>query len=157
MKLENRGLGFQVTVLMLFIALAAGVVGTIGIYGMYQMNDTSNMVYEQDVVPLNQLSEMRFDAQVYRSDVALAVSARTPEERQKFLTDINEKSKDIEEHMGQYEAISESAQESDLGNSLKPPGMIMWRHLKLPFKPQKKVGWTMLKPICMRSRELNIS
>ncbi|GAB6155904.1 hypothetical protein JCM17380_46560 [Desulfosporosinus burensis] len=37
MKLENRGLGFHVTVLMLFIALAAGVVGTIGIYGMYQM------------------------------------------------------------------------------------------------------------------------
>ena len=119
MKLENKGLGFQVTVLMLFIALAAGVVGTIGIYGMYQMNDTSNMVYEQDVVPLNQLSEMRFDAQVYRSDVALAVSARTPEERQIFLADINEKSKDIEEHMGQYEAISKSAQESDSWRQFK--------------------------------------
>jgi len=119
LKLENKGLGFQVTVLMLFIALAAGVVGTIGIYGMYQMNDTSNMVYEQDVVPLNQLSEMRFDAQVYRSDVALAVSARTPEERQIFLADINEKSKDIEEHMGQYEAISKSAQESDSWRQFK--------------------------------------
>ncbi|WP_459926731.1 methyl-accepting chemotaxis protein [Desulfosporosinus burensis] len=119
LKLENKGLGFQVTVLMLFIALAAGVVGTIGIYGMYQMNDTSNMVYEQDVVPLNQLSYIRYDAQVYRSDVALAVGARTPEERQIFLADISEKSKDIEEHMGQYEAISKSAQESDSWKQFK--------------------------------------
>ncbi|GAB6155903.1 hypothetical protein JCM17380_46550 [Desulfosporosinus burensis] len=77
------------------------------------------MVYEQDVVPLNQLSEMRFDAPVYRSDVALAVSARTPEERKIFLADINEKSKDIEEHMGQYESISKSAQESDSWKQFK--------------------------------------
>lgn len=113
MKLTNRGLGFQVTVLILFIALAAGVVGTIGIYGMYQMNDISNMVYHQDVVPLDQLSELRFDAQVYHSDVEFAVNARTPEERQKFLTEIQQKSKDIEEHMSNYAAISKSAKETD--------------------------------------------
>ncbi|KJS77780.1 MAG: chemotaxis protein [Desulfosporosinus sp. BICA1-9] len=119
MKLENKGLGFQVTVLMLFIALAAGVVGTIGIYGMYQMNDTSNMVYEQDVIPLNQLSELRFDAQGYRTDVAFAVSARTPEERQKFLADIIQKNKDVEEHMANYEGISKSNQDSDSWKQFK--------------------------------------
>ena len=113
MKLKNIGLGFQVTVLMLCIALAAGAVGFIGIYGMYQMNDMSNMVYQQDVIPLNQLSELRFDAQVYRSDVVLAVSARTPEERQKLLTEIELKSKEIEEHMNDYEAITISAKETD--------------------------------------------
>jgi len=119
LKLENKGLGFQVTVLMLFIALAAGVVGTIGIYGMYQMNDTSNMVYEQDVIPLNQLSELRFDAQGYRTDVAFAVSARTPEERQKFLADIIQKNKDVEEHMANYEGISKSNQDSDSWKQFK--------------------------------------
>jgi len=113
LKLKNIGLGFQVTVLMLCIALAAGAVGFIGIYGMYQMNDMSNMVYQQDVIPLNQLSELRFDAQVYRSDVVLAVSARTPEERQKLLTEIELKSKEIEEHMNDYEAITISAKETD--------------------------------------------
>lgn len=119
MKLANKGLGFQVTVLMLFIALAAGLVGSIGVYGMYQMNDISNMVYQQDVIPLNQLSELRFDAQVYRSDVALAVNARTPEERQKFLTDIIQRSEEIEEHMGNYEGISKSNQDSDAWKQFK--------------------------------------
>jgi len=113
LKLKNKGLGFQVTVLMLCIALAAGAVGIIGIYGMYQMNDMSNMVYQKDVVPMNKLSEMRFEAQVYRSDVALAVSARTPEERQIFLAEIKQKSIDIEEHMSQYESISGTAQDAD--------------------------------------------
>ena len=104
---------------MLFIALAAGLVGTIGIYGMYQMNDISNMVFQQDVIPLNQLSELRFHAQVYRSDVALAVSARTPEERQKFLTDIIQRNKNIEEHMVNYEGISKSNQDSDVWKQFK--------------------------------------
>jgi len=113
LKLKNKGLGFQVTVLMLCIALAAGAVGMIGIYGMYQMNDMSNMVYQQDVVPMNELSELRFDAQTYRSDVVLAVSARTPEERQKYLTEIEQKRNDIEEHINNYDDITKSAKETD--------------------------------------------
>lgn len=119
LNLKNKGLGFQVTVLMLCIALAAGVVGTIGIYGMYQMNGTSNMVYQQDVVPLNQLSELRFDAQGYSIDVAFAVSARTPEERQKFISDITEKNKDVEEHMANYESIPKSSQDADSWKQFK--------------------------------------
>ncbi|WP_088186443.1 methyl-accepting chemotaxis protein [Desulfosporosinus sp. FKA] len=119
MNLKNKGLGFQVTVMMLCIALAAGIVGTIGIYGMYQMNDTSNMVYQQDVVPLNQLSELRFDAQGYIIDVAFAVNARTPEERQKYLSDITQKNKDVNEHMANYDKISKSNQDLASWNQFK--------------------------------------
>jgi len=111
LKLINRKLGLQVTALMLFIALAAGVVGAIGIYGMSQMHDTSNQVYQQDVIPMDQLSQMHFDAQAYRSNVVLAVSARTPQERQKFLAQVDQKKDVMIAHFGKYEAISRSAEE----------------------------------------------
>lgn len=111
LNLINRKLGFQVTVLMLFIALASGVVGTIGIYGMSEMHDTSTQVYQQDVIPMNQLSQMHSDAFAYRSNVALAVSARTPEERQKFLVQIDQKKDAMIVHIGKFEAISRSAEE----------------------------------------------
>ena len=96
---------------MLFIALAAGVVGAIGIYGMSQMHDTSNQVYQQDVIPMNQLSQMHFDAQAYRSNVVLAVSARTPQEREKFIVQIDQKKDAMISHIGKFEAISRSAEE----------------------------------------------
>ena len=111
MNLLNRKLGFQVTSLMLLVALAAGVVGAIGIYGMSQMHDSSNQVYQQDVIPMNQLSQMHFDAQVYRSNVVLAVSARTPQEREKFLVQIDQKKDAMIAHIGKFEAISRSAEE----------------------------------------------
>lgn len=107
------GIGFQVTVLMLFISLAAGVVGIIGIDGMYKINSMSNMVYQKDVIPINKLSELRFDTQNYHSDVVLAVSARTPEERHKFLTEIEDRSKEIEEHINNYDVITNSEKETE--------------------------------------------
>ena len=105
MNLKNRKLSFQVTALMLLIALAAGLVGAIGIYGMSQMHNTSNQVYQQDVIPMNQLSQMHFDAQAYRSNVVLAVSARTPQEREKFLVQIDQKKAAMITHIGKFEAL----------------------------------------------------
>jgi len=122
LNLKNRKLGFQVTALMLFIALAAGVVGAIGIYGMSQMHDTSNQVYRQDVIPLDQLSQMHFDAQAYRSDVVLAVSARTPQEREKFLVQIDQKKDVMIAHIGKFEAISKSADED-----------LVWKQFKVAW------------------------
>ena len=119
MNLRNRTLGFQVTALMLFIALAAGVVGAIGIYGMSQMHKASNQVYQQDVVPMNQLSEMHFHAQAYRSNVVLAVSSPTPEERKKYVAQINEQKKELEEHMASFEVIFRSSEEEAFWKQFK--------------------------------------
>ncbi len=111
LKLHNRKLRFHVTTLMLFLALAVGIVGAIGIYGMYQMNDNSNMVYQQDVIPLNKLSEMHLDTQLFRSNVILAVSARSPEERDNFLKIVDQKKDAMVEHMAKYEAIPKSSED----------------------------------------------
>jgi methyl-accepting chemotaxis protein len=111
LNLKNRKLGFQVTALMLFIALAAGVVGGIGIYGMMQMHAASNQVYQQDVVPMNLLSQMHYDAQAYRSDVVLSVGARTPEERKKFLNLVDQQKEIMLSRIGKYEAIPRTSEE----------------------------------------------
>ena len=111
MNLKNRTLGFQVTALMLFIALAAGVVGAIGIHGMSQMHDASTQVYQQDVVPMNLLSQMHFDTQAYRSNVVLAVSARNPQERQTFLVQVDGQKEAMSGLIGKFEATSKSPEE----------------------------------------------
>lgn len=105
MNLKNRTLGFQVTALMLFIAMAAGVVGAIGIYGMSQMHDASSRVYQEDVVPMNILSQMHFDAQAYRSNVVLAVSARNSQERQNFLLQVDQKKDAMIMKIAKFEAM----------------------------------------------------
>ena len=119
MNLRNRTLGFQVTALMLFIALSAGIVGAIGIYGMSKMHNVSDQLYQQDVVPMNQLEEMHFHTQAYRTNVILAVSARTAEERQKFMVQMNEQKKELDEHMVSYEALSTVTGEVDSWKQFK--------------------------------------
>lgn len=111
LKLHNRKLRFHVTTLMLFLALAVGIVGAIGIYGMYQMNGNSIMIYQQDVIPVNKLSEMHLDTQLFRSNVILAVSARSPEERNNFLKIVDQKKDAMVEHMAKYEAIPKSSED----------------------------------------------
>ncbi|OLN31575.1 Methyl-accepting chemotaxis protein [Desulfosporosinus metallidurans] len=96
---------------MLFLALAVGIVGAIGIYGMYQMNGNSIMIYQQDVIPVNKLSEMHLDTQLFRSNVILAVSARSPEERNNFLKIVDQKKDAMVEHMAKYEAIPKSSED----------------------------------------------
>lgn len=111
MKLRKWRLGFQVTALMLFIALAAGAVGAVGIYGMSQMHDNSDQVYQQDVVPMNRLSMMSLDARAYQLNVVLAVNARTPQEREEYLIQIDQKKDAMIAHIGKVEAITRSAEE----------------------------------------------
>ncbi len=119
MNFKNRSLGFQVTALMLFIALAAGVVGAIGIYGMNQMHDASNQVYQQDVVPMNLFAQMHFDAQAYRSNVVLAVSARNPQEQQNFLQQVDQEKDAMLEMIAKLEAFPRSpAQANNARNSI---------------------------------------
>ena len=111
MRQERFRLGIQVTVIMIFIALAAGVVGGVGIYGMYQMNAQSIEVYTNDVVPMNTLAEIRTHSLAYRGNVVLLVSARTPEEQQKFASKVKDEEKNIAEQMLKYESVPRSAEE----------------------------------------------
>lgn len=112
MKLERWSMGVQVVALMLFIALAAGVVGGIGIYGMYQMHSSSMQGYEQGVVPMNLLADMRFHSQAYRSNVLLVAAARTPEEQQKYQAIVNQEKELLTKDMTEYDKIPRSQEEN---------------------------------------------
>lgn len=111
MKQERFRLGMQVTVIMLMIALAAGVVGGVGIYGMYQMNYQTIEVYNNDIVPMDRLAEVRTHVLAYRTNVVLLVAARNPEEQQKYVAQIKEEEKNLSEYMNEYESVPHSAEE----------------------------------------------
>lgn len=119
MRQERFRLGFQVTVLMILIALAAGVVGGVGIYGMYQMHNQSTKVYHEDVVPMDILTEIQSHALSYRNQVVLLVSARTPEEQQKYAAKIKEESENVSEHMKEYEAIPQMSEDKKAWEDFK--------------------------------------
>lgn len=119
LKLHNRKLSFHVTFLLLCVAMAAGLVGAIGIYGMYQMNDDSTMNYQQDVIPMNLLSAMNVDAQLYRTNVILAVSARSPEEQNNFLNLVDQKKDAMVQHIAEYEMIPKTKEEDTIWKEFK--------------------------------------
>jgi methyl-accepting chemotaxis protein len=119
LNLERFRLGIQVTVMMLVIALAAGVVGAVGTYGMYQMNQQTTEIYNNDVIPMETLSAIRNHALAYRTNVVSLVASRTPEEEKKYEAKVQEESKILAEHMLEYESIPRSDEENEAWNSFK--------------------------------------
>lgn len=119
MKQERFRLGFQVTVIMIFIALLSGLVGSVGINGMNQMNSQTITVYHEDIVPMNLLAEIRTHALAYRGNVILLVAARTPEEQEKYAARIKDEEKNLSEHVAEYEAVPHSAEEDITWQSFK--------------------------------------
>ncbi len=67
--LKRWSIGLQVTVLMLLISFAAGIVGALGIKGMSSLHANTLRIYEQDIAPLNTLAELRYTLQAYRSGI----------------------------------------------------------------------------------------
>ncbi|MDO9227325.1 MAG: methyl-accepting chemotaxis protein [Pseudomonadota bacterium] len=65
--LNNFSIGARLLGLTLFLALMLLVVGAAGIWGLRQATQTASRIYEQDIVALNQLQEVRYDqVLVYR-------------------------------------------------------------------------------------------
>ncbi|AHF08109.1 methyl-accepting chemotaxis protein [Desulfitobacterium metallireducens] len=111
MKRERFRMGIQVTVLMIFIALAAGAVGAVGISGMNQMHAKTSESYQNDVIPMNILSDLQYRSLSYRSNVLLLISSRTPEEQKKFQGQLQADKAAIDQLMKNYAATSRSPEE----------------------------------------------
>ncbi len=105
MKFQRLSMGVQVTALMVFIALAAGVVGAVGINGIMQLHANSTKIYQQGIVPMNLLEEMRFHSQAYRSNVLLVVLSRDQDDQKKYIDKVNQEKEIITKDMATYEAI----------------------------------------------------
>lgn len=107
-------LGAQVTALMVFIALAAGVVGTIGIFGMYQMQMNSTRLQQQDILPMSTLSDLRYHLQTYRSSVLQVIEAETPEERQQDASKVAEEKDRVNQLITAFDSTTRTADEEKL-------------------------------------------
>lgn len=105
MKQNRWHLGFQVTALMVFIALAAGVVGGIGIYGMNELHNISIEVYQKDIMPMKMIDDLRYHTEMYRTDVVLLVSARNSAEQQEYLNEVHNENKQIAKDIASYNSM----------------------------------------------------
>ena len=104
-------LGFQVIILMLLIASAAGVVGALGILGMNKMYANSVSVYQTDVVPMNILADIRYHAQAYGSAVVMVVAADTPAERQTYQPKVDAEKGAVLKDVVAFEGIPRTPEE----------------------------------------------
>ncbi|KLU59318.1 methyl-accepting chemotaxis protein McpB [Peptococcaceae bacterium CEB3] len=112
LQAQRWSLGIQLKVLLLAIALAAGVVGGVGVYGTYKMYANSLMVYQHDVVPMNLLSDIRYHALVYRADVILLVESGTAAERQNYQNSVQNEENAVIKDMSLYQKHPRTPQEN---------------------------------------------
>lgn len=98
-------IGRQVIALMFLIALAAGIVGLVGMNGMGQIQATSQHTMEHAFLPYDNLTELRWHVQAYRSSV-LEVLTLPPAERAKAIVQVREKEDRVDQLISAGENIS---------------------------------------------------
>jgi len=116
---EKWHLGTQVTAIMVFIALAAGIVGAIGILGIYQIQNNSTKVYQQEFLPLNKLSDLRYHLQVYRSSVLQVLATQTPEERGQAAIKVSEERELVDNLISSLDTTTRNPEEEKLWQDFK--------------------------------------
>ncbi len=112
MKQRQFRIGTQILALILVIALVTAIVGWVGIFGMKKLQNNAEASYADKVVPSTTLSELRFQLQSYRSNLALFVSARASgHEYQTYLSDLNRKDQEIQNNITAYGETTRTADE----------------------------------------------
>ncbi|KUO72441.1 MAG: chemotaxis protein [Desulfosporosinus sp. BRH_c37] len=112
-------LGTQVTALIVLIALAAGVVGIIGLFGMSQMQNNITRIQQQDILPLNTLSDLRYHLQTYRSSVLQILTVQTPEERQQDAEKVIEERNTVNKLISSFDTTFRTPDEEKLWQEFK--------------------------------------
>ncbi len=83
--LNNVSIGTRLLGLTLFLALMLLVVGAAGVWGLRQAAQTASRIYDQDIVALNQLQEVRYSqVLVYRLILEARLSADAFVAQEKF-------------------------------------------------------------------------
>ena len=96
-------IGSQILVLILIIALVTGIVGFIGINGMGKLQKNAVHSYEEKILPMNELSNIRFLVLDYRANVVLLVNARTSDhDHSTYLKQIDLRLQEINESIEQF-------------------------------------------------------
>lgn len=111
MSSRKISLGFLITALTVVIAITAAIVGGVGINGMNQLHLNTVTVYQQNVVPMNLLSDVRFHSMSYRSNVVLVEASRSAEERQKYLDAVNQDKQIVDKNLKDLESITVSSED----------------------------------------------
>ena len=98
----------------LIIALITGIVGSMGISYIQQIDDAAMGLYQNQTVPLSQLGDIATAFQEIRLNLREIILAKTPEERQKYADSIKQLSADLDQASVEYEKLIVSKEMQDL-------------------------------------------
>ncbi|MSN25082.1 MAG: HAMP domain-containing protein [Geobacter sp.] len=87
----------------IFVAIIAGVIGTIGVVKIRQIDVADTKMYEKITVPIGQLAEFSIAFQRIRVNVRDIISASSLEEKHKYADRIAELRKKLDEEASNYE------------------------------------------------------
>ena len=117
--MKSWRIGFQLTSLFTLIALAAGIVGFFGVFGMYQMQNNIIELHDQDILPLNTLSDLRYHLQYYRYIGLKDEVDKTPEERQKDALNEAQEKDTVNKLISSFDKTSQTAAEAKIWQDFK--------------------------------------
>lgn len=111
MKLNRFSLGRQVIALILFMAIASGLVGGVGIWGMKKIYSDSVDMQQYEIIPMDQLQDIRYYTQSYQADLLLLVGTATPADQQKYIQDLRTTQADMKKRIDFMETASKTIEE----------------------------------------------
>lgn len=111
MKLNRFSLGSQVIALILFMAIASGLVGGVGIWGMKKIYSDSVDMQQHEIIPMDQLQDIRYYTQSYQADLLLLVGAATPADQQKYIQNLRTTQADMKKRIDFMETASKTIEE----------------------------------------------
>lgn len=112
-SLKHWKLSTQITAILLLLTLIAVGVSLLGIMGMYQMRSNSVLVSE-DVQAMHRLSDLRYNLQVYRSDVLQIMASETLDERKSTFIKLNLDRKTLNEALTEFSHTKMTEEETAL-------------------------------------------
>lgn len=104
---------------MRFTIFYPGIVCIIGVFGMSQMQNNITKIQQQDILPMNNLSDLRYHLQTYRSSILQIIITQTPEERQQDAVKVTQERETVNKLVSSFDITSHTPDEEKLWQEFK--------------------------------------
>ncbi|MHB1406647.1 MAG: methyl-accepting chemotaxis protein [Desulfitobacteriaceae bacterium] len=108
----------QVVGLVVIIAVAAGLTGAMGLFGMSRMYHDMVDMNQTEIIPMDHLQDLRHDTQAYQADVFMLLESSQPEQ-QKLIQELNGIDQRVQKNVAELPKVLQPGQESQLLDQFK--------------------------------------
>jgi len=116
---ENQKIGFRITSGFIIVTMIAAIIGVLGIINIHNINQNYNVAYTDSVDALKYIERLSSNFQRVRANLNLVVLAETQEDKQNFLSKIDEHKRIIDENINNYKEMLKKYSEEQVQAELK--------------------------------------